>query len=172
VNTPSDCPPVRPGRRGLPAGPAGPGGETALAPGQRIGRFTTTTVNETLLDQEDLAEGTVVAFLSPSCGPCAKALPKFMRYAEGRAEPDSVFAVVLDEGDADTAAATDVMVQTLRQAANVVRERLDGPMSKAFAVTGFPAFILVGQNQVVAAGGLGIEDLPVPREPALRTGRA
>lgn len=153
---------LREHERRLPAAPAGSGGETALAAGQRVGPFTTETVDGAGLAESDLADGTVVAFLSPSCGPCTEALPGFLRYAT-----DRTFAVVLDENDD----ATDEMVRKLREATNVVRERFGGPMSKAFAVTGFPAFVLVGKDQLVAASGVDLSDLPVARDSPLRTGR-
>ncbi|WP_167530745.1 TlpA family protein disulfide reductase [Microbispora hainanensis] len=130
-----------------PNGGPFPLGEVALPDGSPIGEFTAVTV-----DGEPVTLGTfgvrpLVGFFSPGCTPCEEQLPAFVEFATGRpGGRDTRLAVVVGTGE--EAAKT---VERLNPVATVVVESDDGPVQKAFGVTGFPAFILVANGLVAAS---------------------
>ncbi|WP_143590742.1 TlpA family protein disulfide reductase [Thermoactinospora rubra] len=135
------------GRGAAQGGPAPLPEEVALPAGSPIGGFTAVTVDGAPVALEVFGERPLVAFLSPHCLPCKEQLPAFIEYAAARpGGPDAVLAVVV--GTQEEAAQT---VARLRPVAAVVVEPDGGPLQQAFAVTGFPAFVLVQQGRVAAS---------------------
>lgn len=125
----------------------GGGGEVALTAGARVGAFAATGVHGRTVTLDTLGDRPLVAFLSPQCGPCKERLPGFLELAGGRpGGRDSVLAVAVGTGEQ-----TAELVEQLRPVATVVVESDRGPVQQAFAVTGFPAFLLVEQGVVVAS---------------------
>jgi thiol-disulfide isomerase/thioredoxin len=102
-----------------------------------------------------LRDGTLVAFLSPSCPGCERQLPDFVGLAAeqpmGRAQ---VLAVVVDS-DGESGA----LRAELAPVARMVVEEPDGPLGKAFSVRGYPAFGRLAANGTVLASGLRLEDV-------------
>jgi hypothetical protein len=85
---------------------------------------------------------------SPGCSACEAQLDEFVERAT--AQPGGrrqVLAVVVDE-EADSVG----YVQRLEPVARVVRETRNGPVYKALAVRGFPAFALIDGNVVRNSG--------------------
>lgn len=117
-------------------------GAPALAAGEEVGAFTATTMDGEPLTGEQLAEDTLVAFFSPTCGPCKETMPKFVQYAPtvpgGR---DRVLAVVV--GEPDEAAGP---VGALSPVARVVVENVDGALGEAFKVKAYPTVLKVGRG--------------------------
>ncbi|GAA2287651.1 hypothetical protein GCM10010149_37560 [Nonomuraea roseoviolacea subsp. roseoviolacea] len=120
-----------------------------LRAGGRIDRFEASAVDGTAVSSDSLAEGTVVAFFKPGCGPCEETQPEFVEYARtsslGR---DGVLAVVVGTGDE-----VREMVAALSPVTRVVVEPLDGPVAAAFSLEGFPTFARIGADRKVSAIG-------------------
>ncbi|MGY0233972.1 TlpA family protein disulfide reductase [Longispora urticae] len=129
-------------------------GDIMLAAGGAIGAFTATTTTGTTVSDTALSGPTLVGFFSPTCEPCKERLPQFVEYT--RSFDGRVLAVAVGP-DAEV---TD-LVASLRQVADVVVETDDGPVNKAFGVSGYPALCLV-EDGVVVASGYQIDALPVP----------
>lgn len=130
-----------------------------LGAGATAADFTASTVDGDRVSRDALGEPTLVAFLMPGCAPCTIEGPKFVAMAAdhpgGR---ERVLAVVVGSDDDEAAP----VVAELRNVATVVREEDGGPVQKAFAVTGFPAFALVAQGGVLLAGENMVNQLPAP----------
>ncbi|GLF99550.1 thioredoxin domain-containing protein [Streptomyces yaizuensis] len=166
-------------------GPAAglPEGMTGVAPaGTPVPAFTTGPADSPVTDR-DLADGTLVAFFSPTCGPCRDKLPGFVaRYADRPEEARHVLAVVVhesgDPGDPDTTGTTGTtgttdtadtadgsMAAALAAVVPTVQEPYDGPVTEAFAVKAFPSCVRVGHGP---DGGLVVTEVgnwprtPVP----------
>jgi hypothetical protein len=132
--------------------------EALLPPGASVGSFTATTRNGRAVSKELFVKETLVGFFAPDCDACATRLPGFIDLAQAMAGgPEQVLAVVADLGDG-----VDTYVTKLSSVASVVVEEPDGPVSTAFAVHMFPAFILVGSEGTVVASGSTLDRLPVP----------
>ncbi|MFJ6937798.1 TlpA family protein disulfide reductase [Streptomyces sp. NPDC101132] len=114
-------------------------GTPALAVGEEVGAFTATTVDGVPIGRDDLNDDTLVAFFSPTCGPCRKKLPAFVAHARtlpgGR---DAVLATVV--GTPEAAAA---FTEALAPVARVVVEEADGPVGAAFNATAYPTVLRV-----------------------------
>lgn len=118
----------------------------ALPAGSPVAAFAAESVDGRPVTIDALGDRLLVGFLSPHCAPCKERLAGFVEYAATRpAGRDAVLAVVI--GTPEEAAGT---VAQLRDVATVVVETDGGPVQQAFAVTGFPAFLLV-QDGVVEA---------------------
>ena len=135
--------------------------QAGLPPGTKVGDFTAVTVTGERRSLGDLAGArSLVAFFSPTCGPCRKQLPEFAEFARtipgGAAQ---VLAVVA--GDENQAAE---FAAGLDGAASVVAEPAHGPVATAFSARGFPSFYLVGADGRVESSGLALSVLtnPVP----------
>ncbi|WP_371483327.1 hypothetical protein [Kitasatospora sp. NBC_00315] len=113
----------------------------AVAPvGAAVGAFEAQTSDGPITD-EDLADGTLVAFFSPTCRPCRQKLPGFVeRAAERPAGDRRLLAVVV--GDADEA---EPMIAALAPVVRTVQEDHEGPLTSAFAVRAFPVSARVGR---------------------------
>lgn len=117
--------------------------------GEKLDEFTATTIAGAPMSSGLLADRTLVGFFSPGCQPCAEQLPRFV--SQARSMPDGmrqVLAVV----DAEPAGSQEYL-ERLGPVAQVVREGPDGAARRAFQVTGFPTFFLVGAGGVVLASG-------------------
>ncbi|MFB7499269.1 TlpA disulfide reductase family protein [Streptomyces sp. NPDC056161] len=130
-----------------------------IAVGERVGAATAVTEGGAEISTARLADGTVVAFFAPDCGPCREKVPAFAQFARrvpgGR---DRVLAVVVDTvGDGS------LFVDALGGVAQVVVETPDGPLSDAFQVRAFPTVLRVarqGGAVVVAENRLAAELAP------------
>ncbi|MFI1420063.1 TlpA family protein disulfide reductase [Streptomyces sp. NPDC020731] len=142
----------------LASRPAGRRDGTALRVGETVGDFRVTARNGRELTPAGLPDGTVVAFFSPTCGPCEEKVPKFAAYARTLPMGErQVVAVVV--GDAAAAAP---FADLLTPVASVVVEEPDGALNSAFRVQAFPTVLQVGHGRdgglVVTSeeAGLGI----------------
>jgi thiol-disulfide isomerase/thioredoxin len=118
----------------------------SLRAGFQVGKFEASTVDGGLVNSESLGQDSVVGFFKTGCAPCEDALPRFVEYAQastlGR---DALLAVVVGEDDEVTE-----KVAALTPAAQVVVERLNGPLSMALSVEAFPTFMRIGPDQRVS----------------------
>jgi thiol-disulfide isomerase/thioredoxin len=131
--------------------------EGVLAAGETVGGFTATSVDGHRVDQDGFAEGAMVGFFSPNCGPCRERLPEFVALAGAvPAEQRQVFAVVIGDEDATTE-----MVTRLRGVATVVTGTAAEPMAEAFGTTAYPALYRMAAGGVVAASGHSMAVYPV-----------
>ncbi|TWP51200.1 hypothetical protein FKR81_16410 [Lentzea tibetensis] len=110
--------------------------------GESAGDFSSTDVDGITLARKDLGPG-LVSFFTPSCTACEERLPVFVR--EAAREPRERVVVVVVGGESETAD----LVRQLTPVARVFVEAVNGPLSKAFQVTGFPAAVRVDGNGVV-----------------------
>ncbi|MCC3769325.1 TlpA disulfide reductase family protein [Streptomyces sp. UNOC14_S4] len=129
--------------------------------GEEVGEFSAVAVGGDVLTRESLVGDTLVAFFSPSCGPCHEMLPKFVEYARavdgGR---EQVLAVVV--GSLDRAKG---QVAELSPVARVVVEGgSEAIVADAFQIKGFPTLLKVRQDadgrQVIAGNQVDL-DAPV-----------
>ncbi|MBF9133216.1 hypothetical protein I0C86_30270 [Plantactinospora sp. S1510] len=115
--------------------------------GVAVGHLDTAGVDGQRVTSTTLGTRPLVGFFSPHCEPCKEQLPAFVAHAEARpGGRDGVLAVVVGT-DEETAE----VVARLRPVATVVTEPDQGPVQRAFGVTGFPAFVLVEQGAVAAS---------------------
>lgn len=122
----------------------GPAAGADLPAGSPVGDFTATSVTGRPVTRGTLTGSALVGFFSQGCPACAEQLPDFVAHAAGGAVP--ALAVVAG----DPAGVTET-VQALRPVATVVVEPADGPVQRAFAVAGFPTFVLVEDGVVADA---------------------
>ncbi|MEU7870513.1 hypothetical protein [Dactylosporangium sp. NPDC049140] len=119
--------------------------------GERVGDFTASTVDDRRLSRAALAGTTLFGFFSPNCSACHERLGDF-RTAAARHSGDAYAVVVRDGG------ALEPVLAGLADTP-VVLEEPDGPVARAFGVSGFPAFVLVREGGVIESTGLQV---PVP----------
>ncbi|GAA2317054.1 hypothetical protein SVIO_070720 [Streptomyces violaceusniger] len=115
----------------------------AISIGEEIGEFEATTVDGEPVSRELLTGETLVAFFSPTCGPCKEKLPAFVDHV--RALPaggTQALAVVV--GEADDAAA---FLAELSPVARVVLEGVGGPLGKAFQASAYPTLLRVAPGE-------------------------
>ncbi|MFJ6379536.1 TlpA family protein disulfide reductase [Kitasatospora sp. NPDC092039] len=126
----------------LLAAPGGPG-TVPVAPevGTPIGEFSVETTTGERLTDADLAEGALVAFFSPTCGPCRTKLPKFVEHVaalpRGR---NGALAVVVGEPEESAD-----FVRRLSAVTRTVRESSGGALAGAFQAQAFPTLLTVGR---------------------------
>jgi hypothetical protein len=136
------------------------GGPPSIELGDEVGRFTTTTTDGETLTPELIADNTLVAFFSTTCGPCLAKLPRFAEYARAKAGGrDRVLAVVAGDDSA-------VFVDALGPVARVVVEGANGTegvVGAAFQVQAYPVLLMVGREGdgrlVATAVGIDIDEL-------------
>jgi hypothetical protein len=97
--------------------------------------------------------GALVGFFSPNCEACKERLPEFIEYATGH--HGKVIAVAA--GDADEIA--DLVVR-LGEVAEVVVEKMGGPLHTAFGTEGYPAMCVVDDDSTVVGSGWEMSALP------------
>lgn len=130
--------------------------EGVAKPGTTIGEFDAIAVDGSVIGRHDLERGDVVAFFSPTCGPCIERVPQFATYASQLARTGAtvVAVVVGDPGQARE------MIETLTPGALVVTAARPDPIVTAFEASGYPAIYLVGADHTVAASGHTMGVLP------------
>src|SRR5579859_2217271 len=125
-----------------------------LPPGSRPGAFAATGRSGHALSGPDGWQ--IVAFFSAACPACADQVAPFVTYVHSHhLSSDAVLAVVVAEDEAP-------YVAELSGAAQVCVESPEGPLSAAFATTGFPAFFVLDPTGAVAAAGYDPLVLPAP----------
>jgi hypothetical protein len=138
--------------------PGGPAGDIIIGAGEQAGEFAATTTDGEPVSRDLLSGQTLVGVLSAGCSACQERLPEFVSRAEsfpgGRGQ---VLAVLAGEPDE-----VEPYREQLAPVARVVIEPpMDGPISKALQVQGYPAFALLDADGKVVAGGFSFEQLPV-----------
>jgi hypothetical protein len=99
-----------------------------------------------------------VAFFSSSCSACPERVPPFADYVRAnRLGREDVLAVVIGADEEPVP-----YLEDLAAVALVCREPADGELSKAFAVSGYPAFCLLDADGAVAAADFDPATLPLP----------
>ncbi|MEJ3651517.1 hypothetical protein WEH80_00730 [Actinomycetes bacterium KLBMP 9759] len=119
------------------------------APGTTISPFAATTVEGDVIADADLVGGTMVGFFSPGCGACTEQMPAFLTAAKSHPGGQERVLAVVTGRDEDTVE----QVQTLSPVARVVVVEHGHDVEKAFAVSGYPAFALMGEGGSVAVSG-------------------
>lgn len=123
-----------------------------LAVAQRAQPFDAVTLEGERVSRAALSRLTLVAVLSPDCPACAERLPRFLElagaYPGGRGQ---VLAVVA--GD---------QVAALSPVARVVLETMEGPITQALGVRGFPAFAVLDESGTVVSAGTNPDWLELP----------
>ncbi|SEL42906.1 TlpA family protein disulfide reductase [Nonomuraea pusilla] len=135
------------------SGVTGVGGtDVALPAGATVGAFETAEVGGRPVSLAAMGERPLVGFFSPHCAPCKERLPLFAEHAASRpGGAGEVLAVVVG-----TPEETSDVVAQLLPVATVVVEPDQGPVQRAFGVSGFPAFVLL-EDGVVGASGFDFE---------------
>nr|BFE56114.1 hypothetical protein GCM10020063_006400 [Dactylosporangium thailandense] len=128
---------------------AGPPMLTASA-GTRVGDFTSSTVDGREVSRGGLGSRALVGFFSTTCPACHERLGDFRAAAARHA--GAAFAVVVRDGGA-----VEPMLAGLGDTPVVVEDP-EGPVASAFAVQGFPAFVLVHAGVIESSG----VQVPVP----------
>jgi hypothetical protein len=138
------------------------GGNQVADPLLRAGEvpddFTGTTVDGEPVSRDDVSGARLVAFLSPACSICEGQIPGLLDTARsmvgGR---DNVLVVVVGKGE-ETAA----YAEQFRNVAKVVVEPGNGPITRAFQLSGLPAFGLLDLDARVVTSATSIDRLDVP----------
>ncbi|MEU3414616.1 TlpA disulfide reductase family protein [Streptomyces sp. NPDC006658] len=119
------------------------GGPASIKQGEEVGEFTAATVDGEALTRAELSDETLVAFFSPTCGPCQEKMPKFVEYVSalpgGR---DRAVAVVVGKPEESAG-----FVDALSPVARVVRETPDGVLGAAFKARAYPLVLAVGADR-------------------------
>ncbi|MET8946034.1 hypothetical protein ABZX30_21215 [Streptomyces sp. NPDC004542] len=113
--------------------------------GASVGEFDAVTVDGERVTQR-VTDETLVAFFSPTCGPCRDKLPRFVEHVSGGRFPRDRVLVTLVGNPEESAS----FIERLRPVALVVSERSDGDLATAFQVKAFPAVLKVAPD---GAGG-------------------
>jgi thiol-disulfide isomerase/thioredoxin len=132
-------------------------GPAALLPvGSKAPGFTAVTTSGETRSLADLAGSrSVVGFFSPNCPPCHVQLPEFIEFARTMpAGGGQALAVIVGGEEAAAGLAAE-----LDGTAAVVITPLQGPLTIAFSVRGFPAFYLIGPDGRIEARGMAVKTL-------------
>lgn len=148
-------------------GPASSGGEPDLgiAPGDRMPRFTATTIDGATVTGDDLAgRPALIAFLSLDCSSCDDSVPEFGEHAHRvREAGGQVLATVVGVD----AAGSELAARLVDIADHVVPEFLDAPLGTAFGVRFYPGFAHYGPDGVATAASVGLQGLREPARPSV-----
>ncbi|WP_067806050.1 TlpA family protein disulfide reductase [Actinomadura formosensis] len=133
-----------------------PGAPAMIAAGDAVGDFNARTVDGEELSRAEISDKTMVGFFSPSCESCKEKIPRFLELSRMRpGGRGQVLAVIVDDHDE-----AGEFVDELNPAARVIVERYDGPVSKAFGTSAFPAMLTVTRDHhdrlVVETAQVGI----------------
>ncbi|MEW2289295.1 hypothetical protein [Streptomyces sp. NPDC047841] len=122
------------------------GGRLSLGTGDEVGEFSAVTVDGERVHDGMIHSETVVAFFSPTCGPCKEKLPKFAEYARSvpRGREQVLAAVIADSPEEAEAAAP--MLTALRPVARVLTGRDADAVAEACKVQGFPVVLKVNRS--------------------------
>jgi thiol-disulfide isomerase/thioredoxin len=129
----------------LPPDWLGPPPELMLAAGARPAEFHAESVDGGQVSLASLATPALIGFFSPDCPPCREWIPRFVQ-AAGELPPGRAQALAVVTGS--TTSGGDEVAQ-LRSVAQVVVEPSDGPVSRAFAVKGWPALCRLGADGTI-----------------------
>lgn len=122
------------------------GGRMSLGPGDEVGEFSVASVEGEPVQAAMIESETVVAFFSPTCGPCKEKLPKFVEYARGVPRGrEQVLAVVTSDTPEDAQAAAP-SVAALAPVARVVTGQDAEVLASACKVRGFPVVLKVNRS--------------------------
>jgi hypothetical protein len=122
------------------------------APGDVVQPFDVTSAAGARLSAETLASGsTLVAFLTPHCGPCEQARAQLV------SDPPALPVVAFINGSADDAACTQIGA-ALAAVAQVAYTTGRDAVARAFRQAGYPTFIRV-ENGAVAASSHKLRDV-------------
>ncbi|GGT02178.1 hypothetical protein GCM10010156_70150 [Planobispora rosea] len=114
----------------------------SLPVGRRVSAFRGATTGGEPLTHDSWPGDTLVAFVSPDCGPCRERVPSLVETARlwpgGR---QATMVVVIAGPDASTEYA-----ELLSPVARVVVEPPGGPVAAAFGVAAFPLFGVVDRS--------------------------
>lgn len=137
---------------------AGPAVSDHVLPvGATVPEFSVVTIDGTEVGSATVNQAGLVGFFSSTCPACKERLPDFLSAVPRFADQGwRVLAAVVGSG-----ADRDTLIASLRDRVDVVAEELDGELTKAFSVTGYPAFVLV-ENGQVSASGFDFRELPEP----------
>jgi thiol-disulfide isomerase/thioredoxin len=122
------------------------------AAGTRVPAFRAVTVDDEVVDRDELGTSTLVGFFSPGCAPCEELLPQFV--AAARAMPGgraAVLAVVVSD---DSSGAH--LLDALRDVAFVVAEGRGGELGAAFGVNSYPATCQIDATGIVTSTRLAV----------------
>jgi hypothetical protein len=129
-----------------------------IGAGERVGDFAATTSDGEPVSRELLSGRTLVGVLSPSCDACKERLPAFVATARsfpgGRGQVLAVLAGEWDEME-------EYRQELAPVARMVIEPPMDGPISTALKVQGFPTFAVLDPTGTVVASGLDVNQLPV-----------
>jgi hypothetical protein len=126
-----------------------------VAIGRRIGDFTATAHDGSLIVGRDSGVMRATAFFTPDCKACSQQLPQFVEFAA--AFPGDVVAVVVADDEAQGWAYNEKLVDVAR----TVIEPTGGVVATAFAVTSFPAMAVTDGDGVVMVNGYAVQDLRI-----------
>ncbi|HEU5353251.1 MAG TPA: hypothetical protein VFU65_02260 [Actinocrinis sp.] len=131
-----------------------------LAVAQQAEPFDAVTVEGEHVSRAALSGLTLVGVFSPNCPACAERLPRFLElagsYPGGRGR---VLAVVVGERDE----AGD-QIAALSPVARVVLETMEGSITKALRIRGFPAFGVLDESGTVVSAGTNPDWLKLPAQ--------
>lgn len=136
----------------------GPAPAVMLEAGARAEDFAATTTDGEPVSRELLSGQTLVGVFTPGCGACEERLPEFLDRATafpgGRSQ---VLAVVAGEAEA-VRPYRDKLAPVARV---VVEPPMNGTLTTALKVQGFPAFGLIAADGTVVASALTLAELPL-----------
>ncbi|NUW44463.1 TlpA disulfide reductase family protein [Nonomuraea rhodomycinica] len=118
-----------------------------LAIGERPADFTARTVDGRQVTPDALTAGTLVGFFSTSCGACREKIPAFVEQARELRDQGRLALAVVVTGPEDPRS----YVERLEETARVVVEDHEGPVGRAFKVSAFPSFGVIGEHARVLA---------------------
>lgn len=115
--------------------------------------FSVPAEDGSTLTEADLTLGTLVAVLSPHCGPCRERLPALVAAAEQLpGAPGRVVVAVVDAPDGAPAYSA-----ALGSLARVVSGTGGEVLAEALSVGQYPFFVWMGSGGTIELGGLGID---------------
>ncbi|MEU6715797.1 TlpA disulfide reductase family protein [Nonomuraea sp. NPDC046802] len=124
--------------------------------GVSVGAFAVTTLDGEPMNERSLRGQRLVAFFSVDCGACVDSVPGFVTFAREHAGGLSGLAVVRATPGEGTA-----MVEALRSVVPVVLEHNSTPVSTAFKVSAYPAYVLVDEGRVLGSA-IALDRLHLP----------
>jgi len=119
---------------------------TPPAPGTDVGAFSVPMLDGTTLTDHDLPDGALVAFVSPTCPPCATLAENWTRRAAELPEPTYVFVI-------DTATTDEAEAYAARLGARAAVVERGSAVSSAFGADDVtPTLVRVRGGAVDASG--------------------
>ncbi|WP_433180398.1 TlpA family protein disulfide reductase [Actinoallomurus sp. CA-150999] len=138
--------------------------DLTLPAGAVVPEFTATTTAGGAVSRSTVSGG-VIAFFSPGCGACEKQLPRFTDLARTLAGDEDTPVLAVLHG---TMEETRDQLAALSPVVEVVVEEPDDPIGTAFAVTGYPSFVVIDADGKIAATSYTLDRLPLPIVSAAR----